>query len=210
KLGDTDEPICKNVGIQRGYQKKLIIAPSQVAGWGCFAADDIEKNEFICEYTGEVISHGESERRGRIYDKLKCSYLFRLNTSQDVDATRVGNLARFINHSNDPNCSARVMVVNGDHKIGIFAKRPIKRLEELFFNYAYNKSQQMEFVPLELPKHAGKSIQPKPRNDSSDQQLDRSGNLKRKKHADARLTTTLDDPDEPSTSEGSRKKRYWC
>jgi len=43
-----------------------------------------------------------------------------------------------------------VIVVNGDHKIGIFAQKPIKAGEELFFDYAYNKIQQAEFVPKEL------------------------------------------------------------
>jgi hypothetical protein len=143
---ETNLPICRNVCIQRCLQRKLYIGPSEVAGIGCFAEEAIPKGEFIGEYVGEIISQDEAERRGKIYDKFKCSYLFSLNEEQAVDATRIGNIVRFVNHSKHPNCRAKVVVVNGDHHIGLFALNNINPHDELFFDYSYNKSQLSEFV----------------------------------------------------------------
>lgn len=69
--------------------------------------------------------------------------MFRLDEERVVDATLCGGLARYINHSCNPNCVAEIVEVERDLRIIIFAKRRISRGEEVksfktnFFNSKY-------------------------------------------------------------------------
>jgi len=45
----------------------------------CHLQNPVAKHEYLGEYTGELISHREADKRGKIYDLLNSSFLFNLN-----------------------------------------------------------------------------------------------------------------------------------
>lgn len=67
---------CSNYSLMRLKSKRLLVAPSKIAGHGLFLLEGAEKDEFITEYVGERITDEEAERRGAIYDRYQTSYIF--------------------------------------------------------------------------------------------------------------------------------------
>jgi hypothetical protein len=86
---------------------------------------------------GELISDETCRERVRkgINDGVINYYMLTIDKDCIIDAGPMGNLSRFMNHSCDPNCETQKWTVNGEVRVGLFAKRDIKEGEELVFDY---------------------------------------------------------------------------
>jgi SET domain-containing protein len=109
----------------------LVRRRSHIAGWGVYTRLPITKNTRIIHYAGEKISHRESARRERRQLARGEVWCFTVNRRWVRDAEVGGNLARFINHSCQPNCYVEIA---GD-TIWIRASRNLAAGEELTYDY---------------------------------------------------------------------------
>lgn len=124
-------------------EKRLLLGRSSIHSWGLFAGEDIEAGDMVVEYVGEVIRHSVANVRERRYElalrargssDIASSYLFRLSAESVIDATHKGNISRFINHSCDPTCMARIL---DGRRIIMYARRDIQRGEEITYDYKF-------------------------------------------------------------------------
>ncbi|XP_067125107.1 histone-lysine N-methyltransferase SETD1B-A [Centruroides vittatus] len=120
-------------------KKQLKFARSRIHDWGLFALEPIAADEMVIEYVGQMIRPIVADLRETKYTELGIgsSYLFRVDSETIIDATRCGNLARFINHSCNPNCYAKVITVEGQKKIVIYSKQAINVNEEITYDYKF-------------------------------------------------------------------------
>lgn len=116
------------------------LRPSSIQGQGAFVTRPIRKGARIIEYVGQRISQALADER---YDDTAMSrhhtFLFNVDEDTVIDAAYEGNDARFINHSCAPNCQA---FLEGD-RIYIYALRDISVGEELSYDYAYDRTEDM-------------------------------------------------------------------
>ncbi|EGZ22038.1 hypothetical protein PHYSODRAFT_408331, partial [Phytophthora sojae] len=125
-------------------------------GWGVLAAQRIERGEHVGEYTGELVSTREMQRRYRQrYDPKAINYVLSLRehvarqeedgggsalgfdvVRTNVDASSSGSATRFFNHSCAPNLEvAAVRVDSFIPRLALFARQRINAGEELTFDY---------------------------------------------------------------------------
>ncbi|KAG1905918.1 uncharacterized protein F5891DRAFT_942630 [Suillus fuscotomentosus] len=139
---DPETSTCGNSQIQQGHFKKLEVKESRW-GAGVFILEPAKQGELIVEYVGELIYEMTFDSRGEVAEHLGRSYVFGLNNTLSLDSSRAGNMSRFINHSGSSgvgsetqcNCRAFARLVNGEHRIGIFAIMNIDAGSEILIDY---------------------------------------------------------------------------
>ncbi|XP_058760231.1 histone-lysine N-methyltransferase SUVR5-like isoform X1 [Vicia villosa] len=151
---------CPNRILQNGVRVKLEVFKTEKKGWAVRAGETILRGTFVCEYIGEVLDVQEAHRRRERYGEGNSSYFYDISARVNdmsrlmeehvqyvVDATKYGNVSRFINHSCSPNLVSHQVLIESMEcersHIGFYASRDISVGEELTYGFQY------ELVPGE-------------------------------------------------------------
>eukprot|EP01018_Ginkgo_biloba_P037772 Gb_09748 [translate_table: standard] len=179
-------PSCRNRVSQKGLKNHFEVFKTNDRGWGVRSWDPIPAGSFVCEYTGEVQSDSDTEEEGEDND-----YLLHANRTQEnrtlwdgiadilseqkqgtssqpplrpnitIDASKMGNVSRFMNHSCSPNIFRQSVLY--DHNdtqfphIMLFAIENIPPLTELTFDYGLRASPVQKCDEKGESKGSGKS-----------------------------------------------------
>lgn len=122
--------MCQNRRLQRRLYAETKIIKTVGRGWGLVAMADIEMDDLVIEYVGELIDN--QEKRRRVVEKEKNNskkyYFMHVMSGVTIDAEHKANNARFMNHSCSPNCQPLKWTVDGLNRIGLMALRNIKKV----------------------------------------------------------------------------------
>nr|GEZ00834.1 60S ribosomal protein L23 [Tanacetum cinerariifolium] len=138
-LSDSSLTLClKDDSLQRGLQANLqVFMTAEGKGWGLRTLEDLPKGTFVCEYVGEIVSNTELIEQNEQNTDEKHTHPVLLDEGflKDkealcLDATSLGNVARFINHRCE---DANLVVIPVEH--AFFTARDVKAMEELTWDY---------------------------------------------------------------------------
>ena len=96
-------------------------------GFGLFATRPIKKRSRIAEYKGPLLTTKQAlkaETRGN-------RYLYEINSRWTIDGSPRSNIARYFNHSCNPNSET----YNVKHRVFVRAMRNIKPGQEIVYDY---------------------------------------------------------------------------
>ncbi|CAI2354040.1 unnamed protein product [Caenorhabditis sp. 36 PRJEB53466] len=147
---------CQNRKISAKHvNPKMELRKAGLKGYGVFATGHIKEGEFLVEYAGEIINREEKDRRTKVADTAKDRqanrYMMESGEGMTIDASVYGNIARYINHSCDPNSGSfqtkiHIKTLQGSESVyetRIFVKtiRAIEPDEEITFDYMMDNTE---------------------------------------------------------------------
>eukprot|EP00050_Salpingoeca_kvevrii_P017506 m.65791 g.65791 ORF g.65791 m.65791 type:complete len:266 (-) comp7588_c0_seq3:179-976(-) len=146
---------CPQSKVRDFVQFPLEVVKTPLCGWSAVARDAIPPAQFICIYAGELISTAEAQQRLGRYVDADNDYLLIIREHlatrilrTNVDATPIGNVGRFFNHSCAPNCELRlVRRCSFFPTPSLFSLRAIAPGEHLSFDYGAGLEPEAQQSP---------------------------------------------------------------
>jgi hypothetical protein len=99
-----------------------------------------KRGDFITEYTGQVLSNAETDRRYGQHNTVP--YGVWLNSTSIIDAACLRGIGSFSNHKNRRDANARL--ISDTKRVYLEATKPIRNGDEIFIDYGrgYNIRQE--------------------------------------------------------------------
>ncbi|KAG6073715.1 hypothetical protein E4U15_006327 [Claviceps sp. LM218 group G6] len=180
------------------YRIGVEVIKTSDRGYGVRSNRCFQPNQIIMEYTGEIITEVECERRMKEeYKNNECYYLMSFDQNMIIDAT-TGSIARFVNHSCKPNCRMIKWIVSGQPRMALFAgDRPIMTGDELTYDYNFDPFSKNVQTCLCGEANCRGVLGPKPR-DVKPTKVDLNKTIKATVKAGKRKLKELMRPDQQS------------
>ncbi|WP_386066632.1 SET domain-containing protein [Tahibacter sp. UC22_41] len=119
--------------------RRIVARRSPIHGNGVFAAADIPAGTTLIEYRGTLRTHAQADKLYPGNADTGHTFLFTLNDRYVIDANEGGNIARWINHSCEPNCQSSLEEDPGGSarkdRVIIETLRDVRAGEELCYDY---------------------------------------------------------------------------
>lgn len=161
RVGEMERglPLSTQYRLLRQNKRNLVVMRSEIHNWGLFTLEAAVKDAMLLEYMGQMVRLAVGDRREKTYSldgtgKVQGGdcYMFRLDEEYIVDATQKGNIARFMNHSCDPNAYTRIVTLDGpggtsEKHIVIIAKRDLVAGEEITYDYQFAIEKEKQKIP---------------------------------------------------------------
>ena len=130
-------PGCTNNRLTNRISKAMDVFDAGPKGIGLKVLEPVRKAEIITEYIGRAIAAKDLNKTFRRYQYDRRLYILSLGNGIFLDAREKGSLARFMNHSCDPNCLVQLWKVKGRLRAAVVALRDIPAGEEMTFDYQW-------------------------------------------------------------------------
>jgi NuA3 HAT complex component NTO1 len=127
---------------QRVLRDRVTFGKSNIHGWGLIAKTHIKAGTMVVPFRGESVRPSVANLREKAYELSgRDCYLLMADPRTVIDTTNKGNVARFTNHSCNPNMYTKIVSADGASHIIFFTRADVKPGEELTYNYRFDAEE---------------------------------------------------------------------